>query len=78
MSKCGVFSGPYISVFGVNTEIYGVKKYGPEITPYLDTFLAVSLNQRNFSTFHAVTHLLSSLTEIQYLQIEQSKKKVYQ
>ena len=54
MSKYGVFSGPYFSVVGLNTEIYGVKKYGPEITPYLDTFLAVSLNQIDFSTFHAV------------------------
>ena len=25
-------SGPYFPVFGLNTE-----KYGPEITPYLDT-----------------------------------------
>ena len=58
MSKYGVFSGPYFSVFGLNTEIYGVKKYGPEITPYLDTFLAVSLNQINFSTFHAVTRFV--------------------
>ena len=37
MSKYGVFSGPYFSVFGPNTE-----KYGPEITPYLDTFHAVT------------------------------------
>ena len=49
--KCGVFSGPqgynfsgpYFPVFGPNTEIYGVSrdntvKYGPEKTPYLDTF----------------------------------------
>ena len=36
MSKYGVFSGPYFPVFGLNTEIYGVKK-----TPYLDTFHAV-------------------------------------
>ena len=43
----GVFSGPYLSVFGLNTEIYGIYyetvlnpntgKYGPEKTPYLDT-----------------------------------------
>ena len=32
-SKYGVFSGPYFPIFGLNTE-----KYGPEKTPYLDTF----------------------------------------
>ena len=31
-----VYSGQYIPVFGLNTG-----KYGPEITPYLDTFHAV-------------------------------------
>ena len=49
MSKYGVISGPsfpvlglsrrdteYLSVFSPNTG-----KYGPEITPYLDTFHAV-------------------------------------
>ena len=34
--KCGVISGPYFPVFGLNTG-----KYGPEITPHLDTFHAV-------------------------------------
>ena len=47
-------SGPYLSVFGLNTEIYGIYyetvlnpntgKYGPEKTPYLDTFDAVCEN----------------------------------
>ena len=36
MSKHGVFSGRYFTVFGLNTG-----KYGPEQTPYLDTFHAV-------------------------------------
>ena len=36
MSKYGVISGPYFPVFGPNTE-----KYGPEVTPCLDTFHAV-------------------------------------
>ena len=36
VSKCGVISGPYFPVFGLNTG-----KYGPEITSYLDTFHAV-------------------------------------
>ena len=33
MSKYGVFSGLHFPVFGLNTG-----KYGPEETPYLDTF----------------------------------------
>ena len=37
MSKYGVIFGPYFPVFGLNTG-----KYGPEITPYLDTFHTVS------------------------------------
>ena len=37
MSKYGVISGPYFPVFSPNTG-----KYGPEITPYLETFHAVS------------------------------------
>ena len=36
VSKYRVFPGPYFPVFGLNTE-----KYGPEKTPYLDTFHAV-------------------------------------
>ena len=36
MSKYGVFSGPYFPVFSPNKG-----KYGPEITPYLDTIHAV-------------------------------------
>ena len=37
MTKYGVISGPYFTVFGLNTG-----KYGPDITPYLDTFHAVN------------------------------------
>ena len=33
VSKYGVFSGPYFPVFSLNT-----RNYGPEKTPYLDTF----------------------------------------
>ena len=36
VSKYGVISGPYFTVFRLNTG-----KYGPEITPYFDTFHAV-------------------------------------
>ena len=46
MSKYGVISGPYFPVFGLNTETSvfspNTGKYGLEITPYLDTFLAVN------------------------------------
>ena len=38
VSKYRVISGPYFPVFGLNTN---TGKYGPEIIPYLDTFLAV-------------------------------------
>ena len=46
VSKYGVFSGPHFHTFGLNTERYKVSlriqsktgKYGPEKTPYLDTF----------------------------------------
>ena len=38
MSKYGVFSGPYFPVFGQDTG-----EYGPEETPYWDTFHAVNL-----------------------------------
>ena len=36
MAKYGVISGPYFPVFSQNTE-----KYGPETTPYFDTFHVV-------------------------------------
>ena len=36
LSKYRVISGPYFPVFELNTG-----KYGPEITPYLDTFNAL-------------------------------------
>ena len=36
MSKYRVFSGPHFLVFRLNT-----RKYGPENTPYLDTFHAL-------------------------------------
>ena len=37
MPKYGGFSGPYFPTFGLNDG-----KYGPEETPYLDTFHAVT------------------------------------
>ena len=38
VSKYGVNSGPYFPGFGLNTG-----RYRPEITPYLDTFHAVTV-----------------------------------
>ena len=44
VSKYGGFSGPYFPpVFGLNT-----RKYGPEETPYLDTFHAVLITWNYF------------------------------
>ena len=43
MSKYGVISGPYFPVFGLNTG-----KYGPEITPSLDTFHAVAMMNKKY------------------------------
>ena len=44
LSKYGVISVPYFPVFGLNTG-----KYGPEITPYLDTFHAVLFGGNDLS-----------------------------
>ena len=45
MCKYGVFSGLFFLAFGLNTNRYvfspNAGKYGPEKTPYLDTFHAV-------------------------------------
>ena len=53
VSKYSVNSGPYFPVFGLNMEstkylsVFSPKagKYGPEITPYLDTFHTVKVIQ---------------------------------
>ena len=42
--KYRVISGPYFPVFSPNTG-----KYGPEITPYSDTFHAVSVSGEKLS-----------------------------
>ena len=41
MSKYGVISSPYFTVFSPNTG-----KYRPEINPYLDTFHAVRVEAK--------------------------------
>ena len=55
MSKYGVISGPYFPVFGLNTG-----KYGPEITPYLNTIQAVfgSIDnvKKNWQTLIKIIH----------------------
>ena len=47
-SKYGAFSGPYFPVFGQN-----IRKYGPEKTPYLDTFHAVDYLRYVFPNLNA-------------------------
>ena len=49
MSKCGVISGTYFPVFSPNTG-----KYGPEITPYLDTFHAVYNKQSKLNALKLI------------------------
>ena len=52
MSKDGVFSGPYFPVFGINSVFSSnTGLYGPEKTPYLDTFYAVKI-LRNDKCWH--------------------------
>ena len=59
LSKYGVFSGPYFTVFSPNTG-----KYGPEKTLYLDTFSCsatkdISKIKLNFSPYIDYKNLLS-------------------
>ena len=56
LSKYGVISGPYFPVFSPNTG-----KYGPEITPYLDTFHAVNHMQKPFLWTKGTKRLRNSL-----------------
>ena len=54
VSRCGGFSGPYFLVFGLSTEIYfspNRGKYGPEETPYLDTFHTLHKRSPNNGVF---------------------------
>ena len=53
MFKQGVFSGPYFPVFGLN-----IGKYGPEKSPYFDTFHVV-----RFSTVNAIFRSLKKQEE---------------
>ena len=80
MSKYGVISGQYFPVFGLNTERYRISphseipslsavspntgKYGPEITPYLDTFHAVTVSN-NTCYLRVGDSYISIFTELQ-------------
>ena len=55
MSKYSVFYGPYFPVFIPKTG-----NFGPEKTPYLDTFHAV-LNKKNLKTFIIICYLVAIL-----------------
>ena len=55
MFKYGVLSGLYFPVFGLNTG-----KYGPEKTPYLDTFHVVSDSKIELQRKNVVIHYLNS------------------
>ena len=53
VSKYRVISGSYFTAFGLNTVKCGPNagKYGPEITPYLDTFHAVFMSEMEWTPF---------------------------
>ena len=59
MSKYGVFFGPYFPVFGLNTG-----KYGPEKTPYLDTFHAVPVSKINFFSSKFLHHIIGFSSQV--------------
>ena len=77
MSKYGVFSGPYFPIFGLNTEIYifspNIGKYGPEKTPYLDTFHAVDNDDQNKSSSFGHRYLI--LCSVSSTRIQNYKQK---
>ena len=71
MSKYGVISDPYYPVFGLQTG-----KYGPEKTPYLDTFHAVILSGDSPKTKRKLClspKMLRKITECESLGILQEK-----
>ena len=66
MFKCGVISGPYFPVLGLNTG-----KYGPEITPYLDTFHGVTTSRQQFKL--SKSYFISPLKEPNDLSFRPTK-----
>ena len=66
------FSGPYFAVFGTNTG-----KYGPEKTPYLDTFnsfyFPLFIKKPYTNRRGEVSEIITSLHYIRNLQQDQEK-----
>ena len=62
VSKYRVISGPYFPAFGVNPN---TGKYWPKITPYLDTFQAVSI----FSIWCAIALAHASTLAISLMRL---------
>ena len=68
MCKYGAFSVPYFHALGLNMERYSVSfrvqpecgKYGPEKTPYLDTFHEMTVDFVTFTEeiFNGKLHFL--------------------
>ena len=63
VSKYGVIYGPYLPVFGLNTEIYFVfspntGKTRTEITPYLDTFSRSEIFHHQISSYFDPVQLI--------------------
>ena len=75
VSKYGVISAPYFPVFGLNTG-----KYGPEITPYLDTFHVVldfPLSLLFVIRIHIVYNTLECLIQVEKWMCEYEKWKAF-
>ena len=65
MSKYGVISSPYFPVFKLNT-----RKYGPEVTPYLDTFHVVRISE----TGNSIASLENKSSEEDFMIMQYSLK----
>ena len=64
MSKYEVISGPYFSVFGLNTG-----EYGPEITLYLDTFHPVLIFRWSFLEGQKSFIIIHKLKESEFIAL---------
>ena len=76
MPKYGVISGPYFPIFGLNTG-----KYGPEITPYLDTFHAVSgskiaQHQISYSNDSSHKNLKKKLVSNMHFRLQKNFRRI--
>ena len=76
MSKYGVFSGPFFPVFEPEKTWYpNTRKYGPEKTPYLDTFHAVFVIAVFSVIFRCVTLPGQKVPAI--LVVIQAERRIY-